>query len=156
MADRGEGELLGVVDHLGEVRQLLVHARHVDGDSREFHVGEHPADRQLKGGQQVLGFAFVQFRFEVPAQGLDDGGHVDQRAGSGGVVLAVERQLQLAGLGRLGGDRDVEVVLGQFGEFVAAAVRLDEVAGDRGVVHHAFQFQAAGGQGLAGQPCTRA
>ncbi|BAS08840.1 hypothetical protein AHiyo4_22620 [Arthrobacter sp. Hiyo4] len=46
----------------------------------------------------------------MPAQGLDHGRHLDQRAGSGRVV-AVERQFQLARLGGLGRNTDVEVVL---------------------------------------------
>ena len=62
------------------------------------------ARTRLTGSSRVVsrscGLALLQFRFEEAAQGLDDGGHLDQRAGGGGVV-AVERQLQLAGLRRL-------------------------------------------------------
>ncbi len=91
MADRGEGELLGVVDDLGQVRELFIHALHVDGDARGFHVGQDAADRQLQGGQQVCSLTFLELGFEVPAQGLDHGSYLDQGTG-GGSVVAVERQ----------------------------------------------------------------
>ena len=42
------------------------------------------------------------------------------------------------------------MVLGQFGQLVGAAVGLDQVAGDGGVVHHPFQAESAVVQGFQG------